>query len=104
MGDEHDMQRTSDFDIVDHLVSSPRLRRKIALKFVRLAVKFLGVDRRLALDRDVRPDQRIVGIQLEPALEAGPGIGEDGFGWAFALADTAVDALIGMNDELFSPS
>ena len=43
--------------------------------------------------------KRIVGIQLEPALDAGLGVREDRLSWAFGLAHTAVDALIGVNDK-----
>src|SRR5205823_429356 len=73
-------------------VSLPGVRRKILLELSGHAIEFLRIRRRLALDRDVRPDQRIVGIQLEPALEAGLGVREDRLSWAFG-------ALIGVNDE-----
>jgi hypothetical protein len=80
-------------------VSLPGVRRKTLLELSGHAIEFFRIRRRLALDRDVRPDQRIVGIQLEPALEAGLGVREDRLSWAFGLAHTAVDALIGVNDE-----
>jgi hypothetical protein len=97
VGDEHNMQRAGDFDIVDHLVSSPRLRQKIALKLVRLALEFLGVGGRLALDRDIRPS--IIRVQLEPFLQVWFAVGQDGLGRTFGLGCAAVNALVGMNDQ-----
>jgi hypothetical protein len=79
------------------------MRRKITLKLVRLAVEFLRVGGRLALDRDIGPHQRVVGVQLEPFLEVRFAIGQDGLRGAFRFTYAAVDALVGMDHQHIVP-
>jgi hypothetical protein len=55
--------------------------------------------RRFALDGDAWPDRRIVGIELEPLFKAWLRVWLDGIDRAFRLADAAIDALVGVNDE-----
>jgi hypothetical protein len=86
------------------LVSLPGVLAKILVEFSEHAIEFFRIGARLTLDRDVWPDRRVVGIQLEPVLKAGLGVGDDGLGRAFRLANPAVDALIGMDASMFSPS
>src|SRR5512139_1960521 len=64
-----------------------------------LVLERLGIGRRRALARDVRPLLRVLGIQLEPLLRLGVGIGHDRLGRALGLAHPAIDALVGMDDE-----
>ena len=45
------------------------------------------------------PDARIVAIEVEPCMQPRFGIRPDRGGGAFALANPAVDALIGMDDK-----
>ena len=66
---------------------------------IRLAVPLLGVRGRLFFRRDVRPNFRKFGIQSRPFLMAGLSVGFDRIHWAFGLADAAIDAFVGMNDE-----
>ena len=80
-------------------VSLPRIGRKITLKLVLLAIKFLGVRGRLAFDRDIRPDPRIFGVQLEPFFQVRFAIGQDCLGRTLGFAYAAVDALVRMDDQ-----
>src|SRR3546814_8968567 len=60
----------------------------------------LRIGRRLALAGDVRPVVvGIVPVQLQPGFGLGIGVGHDGLGRAFRLADAAVDALVGMDHQ-----
>ena len=69
------------------------------VEFCRFAVPLLGVGRRIALDRDIRPDFRELGVHLEPSLKTRFGIRPDGIGRAFRFAHPAVDSFIGMDDQ-----
>ena len=64
-----------------------------------LALKFLGIGRRFFLLRDIGPAFGVLRIQLKPFLQPRLGVRLDSFGRAFRFADTAIDALIRMNDE-----
>src|SRR4029079_7475232 len=64
-------------DIVSSSVSLPWARRKIPLELSGHAIEFLRICSRLAFDRDIRPHQRIVGIEFEPILEPGLGVRDD---------------------------
>src|SRR5690606_30959835 len=64
-----------------------------------LAVELLGIRRGIALDGDIGPGLGIFLVQLDPGFEAGFGVWADGVGRALGLADPAVDALVGMDDE-----
>jgi hypothetical protein len=73
---------------------------KILLKLASFFGKVVAVLRRVAFDGDVGPDFGEVGIDLEPLAVAFVfGVGLDGVNWAFGFADTAINALIGMDDE-----
>src|SRR5690606_31760044 len=55
---------------------------------------------RRALDRDVRPDLRVFGIDHQPlAVRLVLGVRLDGVDRAFRFADAAVDALVRRDDE-----
>jgi hypothetical protein len=77
----------------------PRVAREVFLELSGHADELLEVSRWSALDRDVWPERRIGGIQLEPTLEAGRSIWDDSVDRAFGLTDAAIDTLIGMDDE-----
>ena len=68
-------------------------------KFIGRAVKLLGIGRGLPFDRDIRPDIRIVCIELKPFLQTGLRVGYDGFSRALRHAHAAIDAFIRMDDE-----
>src|SRR6202035_1130446 len=88
-----DMIRTS-----KSLIPGTRVRGKV-LDLVLHAIPFLAVGRPFALYRDVRPCLGIFGIELEPLFQSRLGVGLDGFGRAFRLADAAIDAFVRMDDE-----
>src|SRR5215470_8857919 len=69
------------------------------LLLVGLALPLLGVFRRLALDRDVGPLLGVLGVERQPFLQPRLGVGLDGVDRTFGLADAAIDALVGMDDE-----
>ncbi len=48
---------------------------------------------------NIRPELGILGIHLEPLLQAGFGVRLDGVGGAFGFAHAAVDALVRVDDE-----
>src|ERR1700736_3635356 len=73
------------------------------LELVRYPIPRRRILRRCALATDIRPLPRIFGVQGEPFLAAGLGVGHDGMRWALRLAHTAVDAFIGMDDEHVLP-
>src|SRR5262245_58898536 len=80
------------------LVALAGIGRKFRL-LAGLAFPFLGVLRRLALDRDVGPRLGVFGVEGEPFLQARLGVGLDRVHRAFRLAHAAIDALVGMDDE-----
>jgi hypothetical protein len=75
------------------------LWRKIFFKFVRDVFPFLGVWRGIVLDRNIRPSLGVLGIDTQPLLDPRLGIRLDRIYRAFRLANPAVNALIGVNDE-----
>lgn len=80
-------------------VSRAGLWRKIFLELAFLTLKILGVRRSVLLLRDVRPPAGVLCIDLKPFLNARLAVRLDGFRRAFRFADTAIDALVRMNDE-----
>jgi hypothetical protein len=56
-------------------------------------------DRRLTLYRDVRPDQSIFGIDVEPLFESRLGVRFNRVDRALRLANTAIDAFVRVDDE-----
>ena len=81
------------------LVALARIRREVFGEFVRFFGERVSVGRRRLLGRDIRPGLGILPIDLEPALKVGLGIRLDGVNRAFGLANSAIDAFVGMNDE-----
>src|SRR5690606_17585631 len=66
----------------------------------RLSLVRVRIGRRLALAGDVGPVVvGILAVQLQPGLGLGISVGHDGLGRALGLADAAVDALVGMDDQ-----
>ena len=68
-------------------------------KLAGFPVKLLGPLRCIPLDRDIWPFRRIFRVELQPAFKAGFRVRLDGIGRAFGLADAAINAFIGMNDQ-----
>ena len=73
--------------------------REILLELSGLAIHLLGLRQRLLLDRDIRPDGGIFGVDLQPFVEARLGIRLDRLGGTFRFADAAIDAFVGVDDE-----
>src|SRR5690606_39025523 len=72
---------------------------EIELVLARDAVHLLGLGKLVALFGEVGPDGGVFGVDLEPFVEIGFGVGLDGLGRAFGLAHPAVDALVGVDDQ-----
>ena len=72
---------------------------KIRIELAGLAIEVLAVGGTITLDADIGPNLGIFGIDLQPAVETRFSIRLDGFGRAFRLADTAIDAFIRVDDE-----
>src|SRR5882757_6690256 len=69
------------------------------LEFAFHALEILGVGRGVLLLGDVRPALGVLGIDLEPLLQARFGVRLDGIGRTFGLTDAAIDAFVGMDDQ-----
>jgi len=80
------------------LISGTRFGVKI-LELARNPLPILAVRRSVALDRNIGPSLGIFSIKFKPLFEPRLGIGLDGFGRAFGLADTAIDAFVRVDDE-----
>src|SRR5579862_624187 len=80
-------------------VAGTRIRRKMLVEFVGHPFPLLGVGRGLFLGRDVRPCFGVFRVDRQPLLDAGLGIGLDRVDRAFRLADPAIDAFIGVDDQ-----
>ena len=59
----------------------------------------VGVGGWFALAVDVGPFFRVFGVDVEPFLGVGLGIGNDGLDPAFRFSDAAIDAFFGMDDQ-----
>src|SRR5579862_1177078 len=68
-------------------------------ELVGFALPLLGVGGRFLLGRDVGPDLGVFGVEPQPPVGAGFGIGLDRLDRALRLADAAINALFGMDDE-----
>src|SRR5204863_8976244 len=86
-----------------HLFPFAGLRREVLLVLVLDLDPVVGISRSLALARDVWPLAGIVRIELQPARGLRVGIRNDRLGRALGLADAAIDALVGMDDEHVRP-
>jgi hypothetical protein len=84
--------------IVPCSITCARVRREV-VALVRLALPILRIGRWLAFYGDVRPDLSIFRIDLEPLFEAGLRVRFDCVDRAFWLANAAIDAFVGVNDE-----
>ena len=71
----------------------------MGLEFSGHPVKVLGIGGCITLDRDIGPFRRVFCIDFEPLLKARFGIGFYGICGAFGLANTAINALIGVDDQ-----
>src|SRR5580704_14472628 len=80
-------------------VAGTRIRRKMLIEFVGHPLPLLGVGGGLLFGRDIRPGFGVFRVDRQPLLDAGLGIGLDRVDRAFRLADPAIDAFIGVDDE-----
>src|SRR4029078_2746020 len=83
----------------EELVTFAGIGAKILCEFVRHVHKVVGIRRCGLLPRDFGLDVRIFGINLKPLFEAGLGIRLDRVDRAFRLANAAIDAFVGGEDE-----
>ena len=73
--------------------------REVGLEFACDTIELLGIGGGVTLDRNVWPLLGIFGVDLEPFLQPGLGIRLDRIGGAFRLANTTVNAVIGMDNQ-----
>ena len=81
------------------LITGARISGKMLLELIGDDFPFLRVGRRSLLGRDIGPRFCEFGVDTEPLLNAGLGVGLDRVDRAFRLANTAIDALIRMDDQ-----
>jgi hypothetical protein len=86
-------------DRVAPLVTFAGIGAKILCEFIRHVHKVVGIRRCGLLPCDIGPDLRIFGINFKPLFETGLGIRLDRVDRAFRLANTAIDAFVGVDDE-----
>ena len=82
-----------------NLVAGARTGREMLLQLSGDAFPGLGVGRSRLFGRDIGPDFREVRVEGKKFLEAWLGVGFYGLHGTFRLANPAIDALVGMNDE-----
>src|SRR4051794_32285144 len=80
------------------LVALARSRIELA-HLAGLALPILGIGRGFALDRNIRPDLGIFGVELEQFFQARLGVGLDRLDRAFRFAYAAIDAFVRMDDQ-----
>src|SRR4051794_40726618 len=80
-------------------VARAAVGREIFVELALLALMLVGVGRAVLLACDVRPLRRKFGVELGPFLEPAFRIGKDRLGGAFGLAHSAIDALVGVDDQ-----
>ena len=59
----------------------------------------IGIGRRFAFTRDIRPRRRILAISFDPLLGLRIAVRNDRLGRTFRLANAATDAFVGMDDQ-----
>ena len=84
---------------MDNLTALAGFGAEEFLKFVRNGFEFLGVGRRLALNRDVWPLAGELLIETQPFFDSRLCIRLDRVDRAFGLAHPAIDAFVGVDDE-----
>src|SRR6185295_16598793 len=72
---------------------------EVLAELVLLPFPLFGVRRSLPLLGNIRPSPGVFGVHLKPLLEARFGVRLDRVHGAFRLADAAVDAFVGVDDE-----
>src|SRR5690348_8978590 len=68
-------------------------------ELIRNALERIGIGRRVGLTGDIRPGRRILAIGFNPLLGLRIAVRNDRFGRAFGLANAAIDAFVGMDDQ-----
>jgi hypothetical protein len=71
----------------------------VGVELAFFAIKFLGVGGCFALYSDIWPFRGIFSVDLQPLIQARLGIGLYGIGWAFRLANAAINAFIGVDHQ-----
>src|SRR5690606_3459948 len=81
-------------------VAASGLRAEVFLEFPLLVLVGVGVRRRGSFDRNVRPDFRELGVDLQPlAVRLVLAVRLDRIDRAFRFADATINALVRMDDE-----
>src|SRR5215469_18762921 len=68
-------------------------------ELIRNALERIGIGRRVGFTSDIRPGRRILAIGFNPLLGLRIAVRNDRFGRAFGLANAAIDAFVGMDDQ-----
>src|SRR5580704_3776162 len=89
----------NDADLAPFSVAGTRIRRKMLIEFVGHPLPLLGVGGGLLFGRDIRPGFGVFRVDRQPLLDAGLGIGLDRVDRAFRLANPAIDAFVGVDDQ-----
>src|SRR5262249_36252762 len=82
-----------------NLVARARTGREMLLQLSGDALPGLGIRRSRLFGRDIGPDFRKIRIKGEKFFQPRLSIGLYGLNGTFRLADSAIDALVGMDDE-----
>jgi hypothetical protein len=72
---------------------------EILLQLTLFAVAFFGFGEWVFFAHDDGPHFGILAVEFDPFFRARIGIGADGIGGAFGLADAAIDAFVGVDDQ-----
>src|SRR5438552_755111 len=78
-------------------LAGPRIEMLLPLLGDGLPV--VGIGRRFALAGDIGPAFGVLPVDFDPFLHAALGVGQDRLDRTLRLADTAIDAFVGMNDQ-----
>ena len=81
------------------LVAFTGIGTEVFSKFVRHVHEGIGIWGRRLFPRDVGPNCRVLAVEVEPLFGPWLRVGLDSVNRAFRLANTAIDAFVGMDDE-----
>ena len=81
------------------LVAFTGIGAEVFGKFVRHVHEGIGIRGRRLFPRDVGPNGRVLAVEVEPLFGPWLRVGLDSVNGTFRLANTAIDAFVGMDDE-----